>query len=364
VKARVALALTLALTTCSAASEVDRGVAMAYQGDDQPIKDSPTSAAEYANRGVTRAHQGDLDGAIADYTEALALAPPDAEVLFNRGSAMIAKKDYQGAIADLTLALSIDPHHAKALFARGTARSLTATSTLPAPTGLRDRSRAGPGEKALMLAAANASATESAPQAAAAGGNACSAAGGESPVRGRAAVRIPATLRCSRLARSAATPLGSGGACRDQPRAAVTTQPAVAAAPSADAPARRPRQAATPRGRRAAAAVLPATAPVETSPTQPPAAAAAPAAARCGGSRRPPRRRQRGARAGVSGDRHRSRRCRAFSGVRGRADKRLAPANRGRAARFGSGAGAARLTRAGGPRPRERAQRGPRRCAR
>src|SRR5262249_17317100 len=121
----------IALAACSTAAPADRGAMREGESSgvkdassDAAIRDSPMSAAAYPSRGAARAQLGDFDAAIPDYTRALSLGPPDADVLYNRGVAMIAKQDYQGAIADLTLALSANPSHAKALFARGTARSL------------------------------------------------------------------------------------------------------------------------------------------------------------------------------------------------------------------------------------------------
>ena len=113
------VAAALSLAAWSTVSPADSS---AKDTADEAVHDSPASASAYAHRGDARQRLGDFDGAIADYTKALSLGPPDADVLYSRGVAMIATQDFQGAIADLTLALSIDPHHAKALFTRGTAR--------------------------------------------------------------------------------------------------------------------------------------------------------------------------------------------------------------------------------------------------
>ena len=352
VKAWVVVALTLALTTCSAASEVEprrRHGASGRRSAHQGLAD--LSRRVRAIAGVVRARQGDLDGAIADYTRRWRSGRPMPRSCSTVAGAMIAKKDYQGAIADLTLALSIESASREGTVRpRDRARSLVGDLDLArADWAARDRARARTREEGVDAGGGQrVGDRERAAGCRAAGGNACSAASAVSCLRG-----APPAIRHLRWPSRPAATARSVTACV-LPLLHRPTRPP-----------RRPRQAATsprtsrrPRPscrrphrlrRRRHSRLRPQPRPRRPMRRVPTAARAA---------------RERGARAGVSGDRHRSRRCRAFSGVRGRADKRLAPASRGRAARSGSGAGAARFTRAGGPRPRERAQRGPRRCAR
>jgi tetratricopeptide (TPR) repeat protein len=79
------------------------------------------SAQEYFERAYSRP-DADLDGAIADYTEAIRLDPGNALAFNNRGSARNQKGDLDGAIADCNEALRLDPQLALALINRGTAR--------------------------------------------------------------------------------------------------------------------------------------------------------------------------------------------------------------------------------------------------
>ena len=55
-------------------------------------------------------NKGDLDGAIAEYREALRLNPNDDEAHFNLGVALGKKGDWDGAIAEYREALRLNPN--------------------------------------------------------------------------------------------------------------------------------------------------------------------------------------------------------------------------------------------------------------
>jgi hypothetical protein len=65
--------------------------------------------------------QGDLDGAIADYDQAIKLNPREALAYYNRGTARWDKGDREGAVADYDMALQINPDHANCHYKRGIA---------------------------------------------------------------------------------------------------------------------------------------------------------------------------------------------------------------------------------------------------
>ncbi|MFM1843895.1 MAG: hypothetical protein RLZZ490_2638 [Cyanobacteriota bacterium] len=65
----------------------------------QLINDFPQNPAVWSNRGNARVSQNNLDGAIADFNQAIELAPDQADPYLNRGTALEAKGDFQGAIA-------------------------------------------------------------------------------------------------------------------------------------------------------------------------------------------------------------------------------------------------------------------------
>lgn len=79
----------------------------------------PKTAADYMTLGLARQTKGDLDGAILDYTQALALNPKEVEAFHQRGLARQTKGDFDGALADYTQVLSLDPKQADAYSNRG-----------------------------------------------------------------------------------------------------------------------------------------------------------------------------------------------------------------------------------------------------
>ncbi len=120
-RALLAAGVLVALAACASPTAFDRGLAHLRAGRDAQARADfdealSASAVALANRGVARARLGDLDGAIEDYTQALGLAPKDADILFNRGNAWLAKGESQRAMADFVRAIEADPGHAQALF--------------------------------------------------------------------------------------------------------------------------------------------------------------------------------------------------------------------------------------------------------
>jgi Tfp pilus assembly protein PilF len=76
-------------------------------------------AAAYFDRAQSKMGNGDVDGAIADYTEAIRLEPRAAEVYHHRGGAWMSKGDNDRAIADVTEALRLAPKSVETLHLRG-----------------------------------------------------------------------------------------------------------------------------------------------------------------------------------------------------------------------------------------------------
>ena len=77
------------------------------------------SAVDYYNRGYAWNTKKDYDRAIADFTEAITLAPNYAAAYNNRGYAWSQKKEYDRAIADFDQAIRLDPGNAYAYNNRG-----------------------------------------------------------------------------------------------------------------------------------------------------------------------------------------------------------------------------------------------------
>ncbi|MFB6350571.1 MAG: tetratricopeptide repeat protein [Bradymonadaceae bacterium] len=68
----------------------------------------------YVERGDKRYEQGDLDGAIADYTEALEIGDEETDIYRKRGVSRAAMNDVDGAIEDWSRALELDPENVEA----------------------------------------------------------------------------------------------------------------------------------------------------------------------------------------------------------------------------------------------------------
>ena len=71
-----------------------------------PPTEEQLSAEEYFNRALAK-QAGDLDGAIADYNEAIRLNPRYVFAFNNRALARRLKGDFEGAISDYTEAMRL-----------------------------------------------------------------------------------------------------------------------------------------------------------------------------------------------------------------------------------------------------------------
>jgi tetratricopeptide (TPR) repeat protein len=110
---------------------LERGGAKSKKGDrngaiadfTQVLAIDPQSSVAYNARGAVRQSKGDLDGALKDYTHALAIDPQMAAAYDGRGNVKTAKDDLDGAIADFTRAVHFDPSMAAAYDSRGNAKT-------------------------------------------------------------------------------------------------------------------------------------------------------------------------------------------------------------------------------------------------
>jgi len=70
------------------------------------------NASDYNAQGFDKFTKGDVDGAIADFNQAIALDPKLAEAYNRRGNANRAKGNTDAAIADYQQAITVDPNYA------------------------------------------------------------------------------------------------------------------------------------------------------------------------------------------------------------------------------------------------------------
>lgn len=91
---------------------------------DRVIGNNGADAIAWANRGVAKSRLGDLEGAIADCTRALELAPTVSNRI-NRGNAYATLHRNDDALADFDKALQEEPRNLLALFGRANANYAT-----------------------------------------------------------------------------------------------------------------------------------------------------------------------------------------------------------------------------------------------
>lgn len=81
----------------------------------------PNLAVAYTNRGIAYASQGEHKRALADFTEAIRLAPDSPFPYYNRGNAYYDGKEYARALSDYDAAIARGPDVALAYYNRGLA---------------------------------------------------------------------------------------------------------------------------------------------------------------------------------------------------------------------------------------------------
>ncbi|HSM82707.1 MAG TPA: tetratricopeptide repeat protein [Nodosilinea sp.] len=83
----------------------------------------PSEAALWSNRGNVRVSQNNLEAALEDYNQAVALAPEQPDPYLNRGAALEGLGQWEAAIADYTTVLTLAPDDAAAYNNRGNAQA-------------------------------------------------------------------------------------------------------------------------------------------------------------------------------------------------------------------------------------------------
>lgn len=113
-KACCLLSASLVLATAAAAMADDKRDCFGHGGPGIRIKScsilierDPKDHTAYYYRGLAYGVMGDVERAIADYAQAIALNPNDAAAYESRGRAYASKGDYANALADVTKASEI-----------------------------------------------------------------------------------------------------------------------------------------------------------------------------------------------------------------------------------------------------------------
>lgn len=105
-------------------SHLDRGSALAEKGDldgaiaefRQAVQQNPNDVDAHYNLGIALHSKGDLEGAIAEFREAIRLKPDFTRAHINLGNTLDDKGDRDGAIAEYRKALILKPDDADAHF--------------------------------------------------------------------------------------------------------------------------------------------------------------------------------------------------------------------------------------------------------
>lgn len=87
------------------------------------IERFPNDPALWSNRGNVRVSQYKLEAAIADYNQAIELAPDATDPYLNRGTALEGLGKWEAAISDYDRVLELDPKDAAAYNNRGNAQA-------------------------------------------------------------------------------------------------------------------------------------------------------------------------------------------------------------------------------------------------
>jgi len=85
----------------------------------------PRTAKEFNQRGTSRMQNGDLDGAIADFSQAVQLKRGYAMAYYNRGTVYASTGNVRAALADYTQVIALKPNNAAVRYSRGSLRAKT-----------------------------------------------------------------------------------------------------------------------------------------------------------------------------------------------------------------------------------------------
>ena len=86
---------------------------------DDVVKNAPGAAFGYNNRGIARYTANDMEGALADYNQAIILNPRYSGAFYNRGIVNYNLKEVSRAEQDYSMAIQLNPGFASCYMARG-----------------------------------------------------------------------------------------------------------------------------------------------------------------------------------------------------------------------------------------------------
>ncbi|XHX78602.1 MAG: tetratricopeptide repeat protein [Stenomitos frigidus ULC029] len=122
------IALVLMLVAVPSASAVDSASGQPSASPQTPpsaVLIDPKTAKDFNQRGTSKAQNGDLEGAIADFDQAIRLKLDYATAYYNRGTAYARTGNVRAALADYTQVIALKPNNAAVRYSRGLLRANT-----------------------------------------------------------------------------------------------------------------------------------------------------------------------------------------------------------------------------------------------
>jgi tetratricopeptide (TPR) repeat protein len=112
-------AVSDAATSCNQFEDKARQIKGCTEYIRQGAAPGPNLAVAYTNRGIAYASTKRLKLAIADFSEAIRLAPDNPFPYYNRANAYFDREDYKQAIVDFDAAIALDADFTLAYYNRG-----------------------------------------------------------------------------------------------------------------------------------------------------------------------------------------------------------------------------------------------------
>ncbi len=125
---KATIALVLLLVAVPSAYAVDDRSGQASASPQLPpsaVFIDPKTAKEFNQRGISRMQNGDLDGAIADFDQAIRLKLDYATAYYNRGTVYARTGNVRAALADYTQVIALKPNNAAVRYSRALLRANT-----------------------------------------------------------------------------------------------------------------------------------------------------------------------------------------------------------------------------------------------
>jgi len=124
-KATIALVLLVAVPSAYAVDVRSGQASASPQTPPSAVLSDPKTAKDFNQRGTSKVQKGDVDGAIADFSQAVQLKRDYAMAYYNRGTVYASTGNVRAALADYTQVIALKPNSGAARYSRGSLRANT-----------------------------------------------------------------------------------------------------------------------------------------------------------------------------------------------------------------------------------------------